>query len=90
MANTTFGYHRKASGKTASHIAVMAGVSAQFVCDIEKGRRVPSPEVGWKLLTGLEPISPVVRARIIREWSEPLRDQLRKWDDIRFATKEQP
>ena len=45
---------RICAGITQASVATAAGISAQYLCDIERGRRVPSVDVTRKIAEAIE------------------------------------
>lgn len=81
-AGRCFRHERNARGLTAAAVASTVGCSPQYLCDIEKGRRVPSPEMAWRLLSAID-AGLVIRSRIANGWMHNLLCELDEWAKVR-------
>ena len=59
--------HRESEGVTLQEFASRLGMNRQRVCDYEKGRKFPSPEMAWKMGELLGYSGPQFARRAIEE-----------------------
>lgn len=81
-AGKCFRHHRKAKNLTALDVANAAGCSPQMLCDVEMGRRQPSPALGEWLLTAIG-ADLRVRSRVVNGWMARDLAVVEQWQKVR-------